>query len=169
MAATSSDASNDDAADGDRRQAIVERPDGFYWQDLATGREVARRLATGADDPVLDGVLSARVGQAAAVVRDQAGERTVGERARGEDGGDRGENGRRLGKPAGAVFVASHRSFVRADDMDAAQIERRQHVEIEEREIGHVVDPVGRVGKAEARMVGRQHVEMLGQALERGA
>lgn len=40
MATTSSDTSQDadQAADDDRKQAIVERPDGFYWQDLASGR-----------------------------------------------------------------------------------------------------------------------------------
>ena len=51
-------------------------------------------------------------------------------------------------------------------DMHAVEIERIEQVEIEEREIADVVDQLRILGAAEARMIGRDDVEMLGQRVE---
>ena len=51
--------------------------------------------------------------------------------------------------------------------MHLAESQRVERIEIEERQIGDVVEPVGRVGFAEARMVGRHHIEALRERLER--
>ena len=44
---------------------------------------------------------------------------------------------------------------------DAVEAERVEQIEIEEREVAGVVDQLGLLGEAEARMVRRDHVEVL--------
>src|SRR6185312_11262907 len=55
----------------------------------------------------------------------------------------------------------------RADDMNALEIERIQEIEIEEGEVADILEPVGRVGPAEARVIRCQYLEALRQTLER--
>ena len=51
----------------------------------------------------------------------------------------------------------------RAEHVDAVETERVEQVEVVEREVGDVLDPLGRGRAAVARMARRQQVEALGQ------
>jgi hypothetical protein len=53
-----------------------------------------------------------------------------------------------------------------ADDMDFAVRQRPEDIEVEEREIADIVDPLGRIAVAEPRMIGREHRKSLGQLCE---
>ena len=53
-----------------------------------------------------------------------------------------------------------------ADEMDAIEIERIEEIEIEQREIVHVVEPFRMVRQAVGRMIGHQEIERVRKALE---
>jgi hypothetical protein len=50
--------------------------------------------------------------------------------------------------------------------MHPGELQRRERVEIEIGEVGNVVDQIGHLGRAETRMVGRDDIEVLGEAIE---
>src|SRR5205085_3395641 len=52
------------------------------------------------------------------------------------------------------------------DDVNAGKAERLDRIEVAIGEVGDVIEPGGRLGTAEAGMIGRDHVEALRQGVE---
>ena len=53
-----------------------------------------------------------------------------------------------------------------ADDVHPGELQRRDGVEVEIGEVGNVIDEIRHFGRAKTRMVGRDDVEALGEAIE---